>query len=128
MSSSHDIAYLRKKRRGIRREIARVRWWRQLLGSRRNLTIAALSHATEAQTDLDATWEALAADAPTQGELAAAIWPDHHRPTPASVEDIGTLDNRLGVYEARLSDNLEAITHEMIDAMSQAHTEAPHAT
>ncbi len=129
MAVATAIADLRHRRRELRRELARVRWWRQLVSARRELTIAHMARATDSDPDLDNAWEALAADAPTPAELAAAIWPESVALTARSVEVLSRLDARLEVYESRLSDNLEGVTTRMVDAMGATNrTEAGHAT
>ena len=128
-ASAIAIADLRHRRRELRLELARVRWWRKLVTARHDLTVGQLSHATSADPDLDTAWEALAAGAPTPAELAEAIWPDAQRSEPSAIEQLGTLDGRLEVYESRLSDNLESVTTQMVDAMGAAkQTETDHAT
>lgn len=68
--------------------------------------------------DLDSTWEALAADAPTVRELSAAVWPLGPASTTETITQLDTLDSRLEHYEARVADNLEAVTAHMVAAMS----------
>lgn len=115
------IADLRHSRRELRRELARVRWWRRLVKARRELTEARLAAATDGDTDLETAWEALAADAPTAGELSAVIWADEVPPTAHRLEALDVIGRRLDSYERRLSDNLESVVTRMVDAMSAAH-------
>ncbi len=123
------IADLRHRRRELRLELARVRWWRKLVTARHDLTVGQLSQATSANPDLDTAWEALAAGAPTPGELAEVIWPEPKQSEPSAIERLDSLDGRLGVYESRLSDNLESVTTQMVDAMGAAkQTETDNAT
>ena len=105
------IADLRHRRRELRRELARVRWWRRLLRARRELTLARLA---------EATWEALAADAPTSRELSTVIWADESKPTANRLEALDAIDHRLDSYERRLSANLDSVMSRMVDAMSAA--------
>ncbi len=114
------IADLRHRRRELRRELARVRWWRRLLRARRELVVGHLAAATSGESDLDTTWEALAADAPTERELSAVIWPEETLPTVGRLEAIDAIDSRLDSYERRLSANLEVVTVRMVDAMGAA--------
>ncbi len=114
------VADLRHRRRELRRELARVRWWRRLLRARRELVVGRLAAATSGEADLDTTWEALAADAPTPRELAAVIWAEDARPTVGRLEALDTIDSRLDSYERRLSANLESVTGRMVDAMGAA--------
>ena len=120
-----QVAQLRHRRRDMRRELARVRWWRRLIEARRDLSVAALTDAQELDSlGLDDAWEALAADAPTPAELAAAVWPDATIATPSSVEALSALDARLKSYEERVSDNLETVTAQMVRALGDAHRAA----
>jgi hypothetical protein len=114
------IADLRHRRRELRRELARVRWWRRLVRARRELVVGRLTAATAGDTDLENAWEALAADAPSSRELSAVLWPDESRPTVSRLEALDTIDARLDSYERRLSANLESVTARMVDAMGAA--------
>jgi len=106
----------------MRRELARIRWWARLLHARRDLLIARIAFPGETGTvDLDAAWEALAADAPTSAELSAAVWDVHEEGIPGSIERIDALAARLASYEARVSDNLETVTADVVRAMGEAH-------
>ena len=112
------VAQLRHRRREIRKELARIRWWLRLLAARKDLDIARLSPPGETgAVDLDSAWEALAADAPTSGELAACLWADTAEPVASSIERIDVLIARLASYEARVSENLETVTTAMVQAM-----------
>ncbi|WP_062200291.1 hypothetical protein [Demequina salsinemoris] len=122
MASAERIAELRQRRRDIRREIARVRWWRRLVAARRELTVAALARPGGAEAlVLDDIWTALAADAPSARELVAAVWPEAGSVAPGSIEELDTLDMRLEAYEARVAENLETVTALMVKAMGEAH-------
>lgn len=114
------IADLRHRRRELRKELARVRWWRRLLRARRELVLGRLAAATEGEADLDTMWEALAADAPTSEEISAALWGGEPRPNATRLDALEAIDRRLGSYEGRLSDNLEVVTARMVDAMAAA--------
>lgn len=118
--ASSVIADLRHRRRELRRELARVRWWRRLIRARRELTLAHLVAATSGDSDLDMAWEALAADAPTSAELSTVIWADEARPSANRLEALDTIDRRLHSYECRLSDNLDSVTVRMVDAIGAA--------
>ncbi|MCJ7827435.1 MAG: hypothetical protein MUP36_04265, partial [Demequinaceae bacterium] len=109
IQATNQIADLRHRRREVRREIARVRWWRRLVKARRELTVARLAAATTGDTDLDTAWEALAADAPTSNEISAVIWADETHPTAHRLEALDVIDRRLDSYERRLSANLESV-------------------
>ncbi|WP_084128203.1 hypothetical protein [Demequina sp. NBRC 110055] len=116
------IADLRHRRREMRRELARVRWWRRLVRARQDLAIAQLADADELERlGVSDEWEALAADAPTVSELADAVWPEPAKPAPSSVEALAALDARLESYETRVADNLESVTQQMVRALGQAH-------
>ena len=117
---AQTVADLRQQRRELRREIARVRWWRRLIVSRRELSIAQMAGATDPDANMEAAWEALAAGAPTSSELAEVIWPGAESATADLVERLEEIDRRLGSYERRLSANLEGVTADMIDAMGAA--------
>ena len=119
--ATNKIADLRYRRRELRREIARVRWWRRLVKARRELTVAQLAAATAGDADLDTTWEALAADAPTSNEIATVIWTEEPPPTAHRLEALDAIDHRLDSYERRLSANLESVMAQMVDAMGAAH-------
>jgi len=119
-ATAETVADLRHHRRELRRELARVRWWRRLVASRRDLTIAQLTGAVDPDVNAEAAWDALAADAPTSRELAAVIWPGSERATADLIERLDEIDSRLGSYERRLSANLEDVTADMIDAMGAA--------
>ncbi len=122
MPSTERIAELRQRRRDIRREVARVRWWRRLIAARRELSIAALARPGGVeQLDLDDLWEALAADAPSSRELAGAVWPERGAVAPGSIEELDNLDARLESYEMRVAKNLETVTALMVKAMGEAH-------
>jgi len=71
--------------------------------------------------DLDAAWEALAADAPTSSELAAAIWTDESEGIPGNIDRVDALLVRLDSYEARVSENLETVTADVVNVMGEAH-------
>ncbi|WP_144019011.1 hypothetical protein [Demequina sp. NBRC 110056] len=117
---SAQVTELRHRRREIRRELARVRWWRRLVQARKDLVIAQLADVAELERlGMDDAWEALAADAPTTAELSGAVWPDAESATPASVEALQSLDARLQSYEDRVSDNLEMVTGQMVRALGQ---------
>ncbi len=116
------LAQLRHQRREMRRELARIRWWLRLLQARRDIVIAQLAFPGETGAiDLDAAWEALAADAPTSAELAAAIWTEAPDGIPGSIDRIDALTARLESYEARVSENLETVTADVVKAMGEAH-------
>lgn len=116
------LAQLRHRRREMRRELARIRWWMRLLQAKRDLVLARAAFPGETGAiDLDAAWEALAADAPTSTELAQAIWTDAEDGIPGSIERIDALAARLTSYEARVSENLETVTADVVTAMSEAH-------
>jgi hypothetical protein len=119
-ATAETVADLRHHRRELRRELARVRWWRRLVASRRDLSIAQMAGATEPDANVAAAWEALAADAPTSQELAAVIWPGGEQATADLIQRLDEIDSRLGSYERRLSANLEGVTADMIDAMGAA--------
>ena len=122
MASADRIADLRQRRRDMRRELARVRWWRRLVAARRELAVAALARPDGGEgLGLEAAWEALAADAPTSRELEAAVWPERTRVTPGSIEGLDMLDARLDTYEARVAENLETVTAQMVKVMGEAH-------
>lgn len=109
----------------MRRELARVRWWRHLVKARRELSIAGLAQPGSVDSvGIDATWEALAADAPTSKELTDAVWPGHEAVAPASLTTLDALDRRLASYEARVSDNLEDVTAQMVVAMGAARRDS----
>ncbi len=119
---SPRVAELRHRRREIRKELARIRWWVRLLTARRDLDVARLSPPGETGAiDLDSAWEALAADAPTSRELAACLWGDAVEGPPGSIERIDAYLVRLSSYEARVSDNLNTVTTAMVEAMGAEH-------
>lgn len=123
---SAQVTELRHRRREIRRELARVRWWRRLVQARKDLAIAQLTDARELETvGLDDAWEALAADAPTTAELSDAVWPGGETATPSSVEALVSLDSRLKSYEDRVGDNLEMVTAQMVRALGQQRRATP---
>jgi hypothetical protein len=124
MTTSLDarLAQLRHQRREMRRELARIRWWLRLLQARRDLLIAHIAFPGETGAiDLDAAWEALAADAPTSSELAAAIWAEAPDGIPGNIDRIDALVARLLSYEARVSENAETVTADVVKAMGEAH-------
>ncbi|MFV0633916.1 hypothetical protein [Demequina sp.] len=124
---SAHITELRHRRREIRREIARVRWWRRLVQARKDLAIARLTDVAElGSLGMADAWEALAADAPTVSELSGAVWPAPETATPSSVEALVSLDARLKSYEDRVSDNLEMVTAQMVRALGQQRRISPH--
>ncbi len=121
VDADSEAAQLRLRRRDMRRELARVRWWRRLVKARTDLSVARLAEVHELETlGLDATWEALAADAPTPAELSGVLWPDISSATPGAVEALASLDARLRSYEERVSDNLETVTAQMVKALGDA--------
>lgn len=119
-AAAETVADLRHHRRELRRELARVRWWRRLVASRRELSIAQMAGATHPDANMEAAWEALAAGAPTSSELADVIWPGGDTATVDLVERLEEIERRLDSYERRLSANLEGVTAGMIDAMGAA--------
>ncbi|GIG54985.1 hypothetical protein Dac01nite_17370 [Demequina activiva] len=124
---SPEVTDLRHRRREIRRELARVRWWRRLVQARKDLAIAQLTDVQELERlGVDDAWEALAADAPTTSELAGAVWPEKRTATPTSVEALVSLDARLKSYEDRVGDNLEMVTAQMVRALGHERRVGPH--
>ncbi|NTV40438.1 MAG: hypothetical protein HGA51_10870 [Demequinaceae bacterium] len=122
MSVEARLAQLRHQRREMRRELGRIRWWLRLLHARRDLLIAHIAFPGETgAVDLDAAWEALAADAPTSRELAEAIWTEAPVGIPGSIDRIDALVARLLSYEARVSENAETVTADVVKAMGEAH-------
>jgi len=116
------LPQLRHQRREMRRELARIRWWSRLLRARRDLMVARIAFPGETGAiDLDAAWEALAADAPTSSELAAAIWTDESEGIPGNIDRVDALLVRLDSYEARVSENLETVTADVVNVMGEAH-------
>lgn len=121
-----QVTELRHRRREIRRELARVRWWRRLVAARKDLAIAQLADAQELERlGVDDAWEALAADAPTSTELSDAVWPQGEVATPSSVEALVSLDARLKSYEDRVGDNLEMVTAQMVRVLGQQRRANP---
>lgn len=120
IAAAQEIADLRHRRRELRRELARVRWWRRLVGSRRDLALASLARPDAVAGDvLDAAWAALASDAPTSAELAGAVWPEGAMVRPGDLDQLDALDTRLDRYEALLSDTLDTVTAQMVSAMGR---------
>lgn len=116
------IADLRQRRRDMRRELARVRWWRRLIGARRELALAFLAQPdTDASAGLDLSWEALAAGAPTGAELAQAVWPDASAFSAATFDQLGDIDAHLAAYESRVAATLDNVTAQMVRALAHAH-------
>lgn len=106
----------------MRRELARVRWWRRLVQARRDLAVAFLAQPDSASPAvLDLSWEALAAGAPTSPELATAVWPDASSYGVATLDELGALDGRLEEYEARVAARLDNVTAQMVRALTHAH-------
>lgn len=121
-AAADEVADLRHQRRDLRRELARVKWWRRLIAARRDLTLASLTVPdTVAQDATEAAWLALASDAPTALELTGAVWPDVHEVTVADLDALDALDARLDRYEGRLSATLDNVTAQMVDAMGKVH-------
>ncbi len=119
-AASDTIADLRQRRRDMRRELARVRWWRRLIHARRDLAVAFLAHPDHAaSTGLDLSWEALAAGAPTSAELASAAWPDASSFGVSTLAELDALDERLGAYEARVAATLDTVTARMVRALAR---------
>lgn len=122
IAASSLIADLRTRRRDIRREIARVRWWRRLVAARRELALAGLAQPEPLAADgLESALQALSADAPTSRELVGAVWPDAMASTPATLDHLDGLDARLERYEALLGDSLDTVTAQMVSALGRAH-------
>jgi len=122
MTAQVRLPQLRHQRREMRRELARIRWWSRLLNARRDLLVARIAFPGETGAiDLDAAWEALAADAPTSSELAAAIWTEAPVGIPSNIDRIDALIARLESYEARVSENLETVTADVVNVMGEAH-------
>ncbi|WP_156160602.1 hypothetical protein [Demequina soli] len=116
------VADLRQRRRDMRRELARVRWWRRLVHARRDLAVAFLAQPGEdVAAGLDLSWEALAAGAPTSTELARAVWPDTAALGVGGLEELEALDARLAEYEARVAATLDNVTAQMVRALTDAH-------
>lgn len=121
-AAADEVADLRHQRRDLRRELARVKWWRRLISARRDLTLASLTVPdTVAQDHSEAAWLALAADAPTALELTGAVWPDVHDVSLADLDALDALDARLNRYERRLSATLDTVTAHMVEAMGRVH-------
>lgn len=121
-AAADEVADLRHQRRDLRRELARVRWWRRLISARRELTLASLTVPDAVGQDAtEAAWVALAADAPTALELTGAVWPDVHEVSVADLDSLDALDARLDHYERRLSATLDTVTAHMVDAMGKVH-------
>jgi hypothetical protein len=121
-AAADEVADLRHQRRDLRRELARVKWWRRLIAARRDLTLASLTMPDAVgQDEGEAAFLALAADAPTALELAGAVWPDVHEVSVADLEGLDALDARLDRYERRLSASLDTVTAHMVEAMGKVH-------
>ncbi|MGC4175543.1 hypothetical protein [Demequina sp.] len=121
-AAADEVADLRHQRRDLRRELARVKWWRRLVAARRDLTLASLTAPdTIAQDATESAWVALAADAPTALELTSAVWPDVHDVSLADLDALDALDGRLDRYERRLSATLDSVTAHMVEAMGKVH-------
>ena len=121
-AAAGEVADLRHQRRELRRELARVRWWRRLVSARRDLSLASLTVPdTIALDDSETALHALAADAPTAIELNSAVWPDVHDVTAADLDALDALESRLDRYERRLSDTLDSVTAQMVEAMGRVH-------
>lgn len=125
-AASDAIAELRERRRDMRRELARVRWWRRLVHARRDLALAFLAQPDGASSPgLDLSWEALAAGAPTSAELASAVWPDGSSYGVSSLDQLDALDGRLEVYEGRVAGALDTVTAQMVRALARAERTKP---
>ena len=121
-AAADEVADLRHQRRDLRRELARVRWWRRLVAARRDLTLASLAIPDGiAPEDSAIAWDALAADAPTSRELTGALWPDVHDVSVADIDALDALGARLERYERRLSATHDSVTAHMVDAMGKVH-------
>ena len=121
-AAADEVADLRHQRRDLRRELARVRYWRRLIGARRDLSLASLTIPdTIATGETETAWHALAADAPTALELTGAVWPDVLEVTVADLDALDALEIRLDRYERRLSATLDSVTAQMVDAMGRVH-------
>ncbi|WP_296665254.1 hypothetical protein [Demequina sp.] len=105
----------------MRRELARVRWWRRLVQARRDLAVAFLTQPESSSPVLDLSWEALAAGAPTSAELAAAVWPDATTFAASNLDELDALDGRLEAYEARVAVTLDNVTAQMVRALAHVH-------
>jgi hypothetical protein len=121
-AAADEVADLRHQRRDLRRELARVRWWRRLIAARRDLTLASLTVPDTVGHD-ETAFHALAADAPTALELTGAVWPDIHDVSLSDLDDLDALDARLDHYERRLSATLDTVTAHMVEAMGKVHRE-----
>ena len=119
-AAADEVADLRHQRRDLRRELARVRWWRRLIAARRDLTLASLTAPDPVGTD-ETAWHALATDAPTTLELTSAVWPDVHEVSLADLDALDALNARLDHYEARLSATLDTVTAHMVEAMGRVN-------
>lgn len=120
MAAADEVADLRHQRRDLRRELARVRWWRRLIAARRDLTLASLAVPDTVGQD-ETAFHALAADAPTAIELTGAVWPDIQDVSIADLDVLDALDARLDRYERRLSATLDTVTAHMVEAMGRVH-------
>ena len=120
MTAADEVTDLRHQRRDLRRELARVRWWRRLIAARRDLTLAALTVPDSVGQDEHA-FHALAVDAPTAIELTGAVWPDIQDVNVADLDALDELDGRLDRYERWLSATLDTVTAHMVEAMGRAH-------
>jgi len=118
MAAAEEVTTLRHQRRDMRRELARVRWWRRLVAARRDLTLASLTYPDSIGKD-DSAFLALAADAPTAIELSGAVWPDVHDVAITDLDALDALDGRLDRYERRLSATLDTVTAQMVEAMGR---------
>ncbi|WP_430867863.1 hypothetical protein [Demequina aurantiaca] len=128
-TTASNVTELTQRRREMRRELARVRWWRRLAQARRELVVAQLTCPDPlAATGMDVTLAALAADAPTSRELAATIWPDGNRASATNLDEITALDKRLESYESRVSETLDTVTVQMVKAMGDAHNDGARLT
>ncbi len=90
--------------------------------ARRDLSIAGLAQPGSVDSvGNDATWEALAADAPTTRELTEAVWPHGRDESTAALAELDRLDARLESYEVRVAENLEEVTAQMVSVLGTAH-------
>jgi len=121
-AAAGEVADLRHQRRDLRRELARVRWWRRLISARRDLTLASLALPDPVGND-ESAFHALASDAPTAVELTGAVWPDINDVSVADLDVLDALDSRLDRYERRLSATLDSVTAQMVQALGRVHRE-----
>jgi len=113
-ASGRSLAELRRARRLLRAERARVVQWRRLVKARLDLAVAMAAQPESLGQDVDALPVGLEADLPQHAELVEHVLGGGPAIELDRLQALRELDKRLARYEQAVTEALEAATTEFI--------------